>query len=266
MNHREKLLEVYELSKNNGNIKKLIPSEYLDHINIIAEYSPKQKAVYTVLITLLTHKIIEPKQDIRYHRKELPNGFSARTIDTQYITPTLKELGLPAMAESGWLTRSLEQPYPYTLDYKGRISNKKVKKAFLNLINFVENNSQQAEHILILLLSEVRKITKANKIKIVKLSNPEKFDITTIVACLDYHFNFNYKTHGASKLPVLSFHAIYQQLIEKVERYKSCQLTPLSSHTASDRTSKTAGDIQVLDKNKNLVGSFSKSLGGLAES
>jgi DNA (cytosine-5)-methyltransferase 1 len=46
-------------------------------------------------------------------------GFSGRRIDTQYITPTLKELGLPAMAESGWLTRSLEQPYPYTLDYNG---------------------------------------------------------------------------------------------------------------------------------------------------
>jgi len=51
-----------------------------------------------------------------------------------FITPTLKELGLPSMAESGWLTRSLEQPYPYTLGYKGKISGKGIKEAFLNLL------------------------------------------------------------------------------------------------------------------------------------
>ncbi|MDJ0598974.1 MAG: DNA cytosine methyltransferase [Crocosphaera sp.] len=221
MNHREKLLEIYDLSQNISDIGILIPSQYIDYINVIAKNCKKQKGVYTVLITLLTHKIININQDIRYHQKNLPNGFSGRTIDTQYITPTLKELGLPAMAESGWLTRSLEQPYPYTLDYNGNISNKKVKEAFLNLIDFVETYPNNTEIALRLLLSEVRKITEANKIRIVKLNNPEKFDIITIVNCLDYHFNFNYKTHGASKLPVLAFYAIYQQLIQEVERYKS---------------------------------------------
>ena len=85
------------------------------------------------------------------------------------------------------------------------------------------------------------------------LNNPEKFDIITIVNCLDYHFNFNYKTHGASKLPVLAFYAIYQQLIQEFERYKSCTLNPLGSHTASDRTSKTAGDIEILGNKKTLI-------------
>jgi DNA (cytosine-5)-methyltransferase 1 len=61
---------------------------------------------------------------------------------TLYITPTLKELGLPSMAESGWLTRSLEQPYPYNLDYQGKISNKAVKKAFLNIIDYVESRPE----------------------------------------------------------------------------------------------------------------------------
>lgn len=253
INHRDQLLKIYDLSENISDIDDSIPSNYLDHINIIAKYSKKQKGVYTVLITLLIHKTIDPNQDIRYHQKNLPNGFSGRTIDTQYITPTLKELGLPAMAESGWLTRSLEQPYPYTLDYNGSISNKEVKEAFLNLIDFVEKYPNNTETLLRLLLHEIRKVTESSHIKIIRLNNPEKFDITTIVNCLDYHFNFNYKTHGASKLPVLSFYAIYQQLIEEVERYKSCQLNPLGSHTASDRTSKTAGDIEVLGANKKLV-------------
>ncbi len=67
------------------------------------------------------------------------------------------------------------------------------------------------------------------------------------------HFSFNYKTHGASKLPVLAFFALYQQLIKEVERYKSCTLKDLASHTSSDRKSKSAGDIEIFDKNKNLI-------------
>ncbi len=36
------------------------------------------------------------------------------------------------MAESGWLTRSLEQPYPYTMKYEGEISGKYEKVLFEN--------------------------------------------------------------------------------------------------------------------------------------
>jgi DNA (cytosine-5)-methyltransferase 1 len=58
------------------------------------------------------------------------------------------------MAESGWLTRSLEQPYPYDLDYNGKISNKVVKEAFLKVLDFVEKNPTAAKNVLRLLLAE----------------------------------------------------------------------------------------------------------------
>ena len=57
------------------------------------------------------------------------------------------------MAESGWLTRSLEQPYPYTLDYNGHINDRNVKEAFLNIIDFVQNNHSEAINILRILFS-----------------------------------------------------------------------------------------------------------------
>ena len=46
----------------------------------------------------------------------------------------MKAVSFPAMAESGWLTRSLEQAHPYTLDYPGKITPKIVKEAFLEKI------------------------------------------------------------------------------------------------------------------------------------
>lgn len=253
MNHKQKLLAIYNQSVDVESIKQQSPKKLVLYIDTIAKNCFKQKGLYTVLITLLIHKIIEPQQDIRYHQSSMSGGFSGRTIDTQYITPTLKKLKLPAMAESGWLTRSWEQPYPYNLDYNGKINNKAVKEAFLNIIDFIENNSDKTEIISQLLINKIKEIAKANVVNIIKLTNPEKLNIVTIVNCLEAHFNHNYKTFGASKLPVIAFYAIYQRLIKEVERYKSCTLKQLGSHTASDRTSKTAGDIEILDKNKKLI-------------
>ena len=135
MNHKEKLLETYENSFTVNDIQN-INTETVDNIKTIGEKISTQKGVFTVLTTLVTHKTLFPKQDVRKHQSSMENGFSGRTIDTNFITPTLKELGLPSMAESGWLTRSLEQPYEYTLDYQGKISNKVVKKAFLETLDY----------------------------------------------------------------------------------------------------------------------------------
>ncbi len=41
---------------------------------------------------------------------------------------------------SGWLTRSLEQAHPYTLTYPGRILDKAVREAFLQILNDIEEN------------------------------------------------------------------------------------------------------------------------------
>jgi DNA (cytosine-5)-methyltransferase 1 len=115
MNPKEKLKNIYSLSFSIADIQD-IPQQYLKYILLIGEQAYKLKGVYTVLVTLLTYKSLFPEQDIRKHQSRIPGGFSGRSIDNQYITPTLKELGLPSMAESGWLTRSLEQSSPYTLD------------------------------------------------------------------------------------------------------------------------------------------------------
>ena len=153
MNHKDKLLEIYNLSSIVTDIKD-VNNKTKDYIKSIGEKINSQKGVFTVLVTLITHKILNPKQDVRKHQSSMRGGFSGRTIDTAFITPTLKQLGLPSMAESGWLTRSLEQPYPYNLDYNGKISNKVVKEAFLNILDFVEKKPSSATSILRLLLIE----------------------------------------------------------------------------------------------------------------
>ena len=246
MNYKEQLIELYnEASSGNSDLSNLSDSTQRN-IKKIAEKCFTQKGVYTVLITLSIYKILHQEQDIRNHQTQINNGFSGRTIDTQFITPTLKELKLPSMAESGWLTRSLEQPYPYTLDYNGKISNKVVKKSFLEIINDIEINHVNPKYIMVELLKQVIEYQEKNKIIIKPLENPEKLTISKIIESLDVQFSYNYKNFGGSKLPVLAFYAIYQIIINEVSRYDNCELKELGSHTASDRTSKSSGDIELL--------------------
>ena len=140
MNHEEKLIEIYKKSFNIDDIKNIEKAE-LSYLENIVKNIENNKGVFTVLITLMLHKILYKKQDIRKHQSKMKGGFSARTVDTKYITPTLNKLGLPAMRESGWLTRSLEQPYPYDLKYKGMIQCVGLKESFLKIIDSFQKKS-----------------------------------------------------------------------------------------------------------------------------
>jgi len=250
MNHKEKLLEIYKKSSDITDIDNISEKD-AEYLETITASIASNKGVYTVLITLMVHKLLDPKQDIRYFQKKMKNGFSARSMDTKFITPTLKELGLLSMAESGWLTRSLEQPYPYILKYEGEISGKGMKEAFLRVIDAFQKNPQLTENFLRFILNGAILLRKKNKVEIKKIDNAEELFISNILSLLREQFGFNYKTHGGSKLPVLAFYAIYEILIQEMGRYEDCSLAPLGKHTASDRTSKSAGDIEVV-KNDNI--------------
>jgi DNA (cytosine-5)-methyltransferase 1 len=251
-NYKEIVLKIHKEALADMNYSNKLQSKTNENIKTLATLCFNQKAVYTVFITLGIYKIVHKEQDIRNHQTQIEGGFSGRSIDTMYITPTLKEVGLPSMAESGWLTRSLEQPYPYTLNYEGKISNKSVKKAFLELVDDIQTKNINPKYILVELLKIVIELQKKSKIVINPLKNPEKLTILKLMNILDKQFSFKYSSFGGSKLPVLAFFAIYQILIKELSRYKDCELKSLGSHTSSDRTSKSAGDIEIFKSNNQL--------------
>ena len=254
MDHKEKLIELHNNSNylHTYNFSKEIQKE----IAIIADNCFNQKGVFTVIVTLAVHKILYPEQDIRLHQSNMKNGFSGRSIDTKYITPTLKQLKLPSMAESGWLTRSLEQPYPYDQKYIGKIGKIEVRNAFLSIVDFVQHNPDNTSDLMTYLLKLVQKKALENKVIITPLSNPEKLNIDDIITVLNSHFDFDYKTHGGSKLPVIAFYAIFQNILKEISRYNGCYLGSLNSHTTSDLTSKSSGDIEIYDCSNNLFESI----------
>ena len=243
---KNKLTAYYnEASKNKSIYFQPKIRNYLDYV---LERVNVNKGVYTVLITLAFYKTLNPAQDIRYHKIDLPDGFSGRSFDTKYITPFLKEKNLPSMAESGWLTRSLEQDYPYDFNFNGKITPEVLKTSFLEIAQEIQSGKQNAENVLIELLKGGIKYREDNKVEIAKISSDD-VSISAIIHMLERHFTANYGIHGGSKLPVLAFYAIYSILVPEMGRYKGCTLLPLGSHTASDTTSRSAGDIEVKKDN-----------------
>ena len=226
-----------------------IPNNVKQDLIIVGSLCAKQKAVYTVLTTLLYYKYLHPQQDVRRHQVQIDGGFSGRSFDTANVTPILRKCNLPAMAESGWLTRSLEQPFPYTLDYNGKIP-KKIKIPFLRSLDYVQKNANKAYNMLRILLNTVIKESNKNRIEIIPLKNPEKLTIDRIINALEEHFLTHYGTHNGAKLPVIAFHTIYTSLINELKRYEGCTLADLSSLTACDRTNKASGDIEIFKDNK----------------
>lgn len=89
----------------------------------------------------------------------------------------------------------------------------------------------------------------SNKIEIQPLDNPDNLTISKLVEILDKQFSFKYQVSGGSKLPVLAFYSIYQLIIKEIARYKDSILKPLGSHTSCDKSSKSAGDIEIFKEN-----------------
>lgn len=215
------------------------------NLQVIIDNFEKSRGVLTVLITSLVHKLYNPDQDIRLHQGNMEGGYSGRGIDTKYVTPFMKEMGFPSMVESGWLTRSLEQNLPYDLNYPGKINPPELKKAFLNLLDMVQNKNKSPEKFLLILFG---KLIEHREQKKLDLTKPVSLPISTIIDYLKQHFEARYSARGASRLPTLAIYAVYQCMIRELKRFEGKQLMPLEEHTSSDKSSGRVGDIEIRDK------------------
>ena len=221
-----------------------------NRLDIVVNKSESSKGVLAVLVTSLVKKVVDPSQDIRYHQQGLTGGYSGRVLDTNVVTPFLRSNHFPAMAESGWLTRSLEQKTPYTLSYQGAITPKALKNAFLQTLDDIEEKRLDPSSALIYIFSKLISMRNDRQIKMAK---PVGLSIEDIIELLHKHFNYPYGSHGASRLPVLAVYAVYKVMMKEVERYKGLTLSPLFRHNAADSQTQNIGDIQVRDESNHII-------------
>ena len=218
-----------------------------ENLQIIVHGAESQKAVLAVLMTSLLKKIVVPEQDIRYHKIEQVGGYSGRSFDTQFVTPFLRS-AFPRLAMrsgSGWLTRSIEQNYPFTRDFPGKIQNAAMKAALLNVLHDVQEDEADAMSYLRTLLADLQAAFALPVPVFAAESANAELTIADIMELLRAHFFARYVGAGASRLPVLAIYAVYELLIRS-PRYQGKILAPLKAHTTSDARSRSYADVEIL--------------------
>lgn len=251
-------IEIMESAYKSAKVKSIkailsvLPNECVQKLKIIVENAETQKAVLGVTLTSIVYKVYEPSQDIRKHQESMENGYSGRTFDTKYVTPFLKSK-FPhfAMAESAWLTRSLEQPHPYNLDFPGHIRNTSLKSAFLNTLNRVQTDSKLAPKILVALMALMFEASAKDNALFANVQVTSGLTIAKIIDAVSQHIRYDYGKGivGTARIPVLAIYTVYNLLMPDVKRYSGKILAPLESHTSPDSRSKSLGDIEVKNAN-----------------
>lgn len=232
-------------------LKKLLSglsSESVQDLKIIVGYAETQKAVLGVTLTSLVYKVYKPKQDVRKHQDGMKGGYSGRTFDTKYVTPFLKSK-FPhfAMAESAWLTRSLEQPRPFNLNFPGKIRNVVLKTAFLKTLDRIQTDSKLAPKFLVALVGLMLEAAAQDDALFTRVNVASSITIAKIIDALSLHIRHDYGkgVAGTARLPVLAIYSVYNLLMSDVKRYSGKFLLPLESHTSPDSRSKSLGDIDI---------------------
>ena len=264
MNSIRAILEdAYRLAASKHDLQPGLSDIQSKWVETIIEKAESHKGVLAVLITSFVKKIETPTQDVRYHKKELSNGYSGRSFDTSHVTPFIAEKfqRFAMKGGSGWLTRSLEQAHPFTLNFPGKIRSISVKDAFLQILNDIEENRADpkkylhATFIALIALMERSRINldlfEIANVDFSKTQQTEIITIEKIVNLLKRHFSIGYGVAGASRLPVLAVYSAYE-MVMAIERFEGKTLLPLKSHTTADIKSGGIGDIEVLDENDNF--------------
>lgn len=219
--------------------------EALDGLQIRAKAA---SAAFTNIITCLSIKAARPDVDVRYHQTQIQKdttrsaGVNFRGISEDVVYPWLDRNRFEG-AKSGWQTRTLERPKPYTMDYAENIAH--VKNEFLTVFDELEEHGQPAPEALAYLI--YKQVIRREEVRIT-LSIPKTQEIATIVDMLRKHFFKSYKgSKGASRLPVLALHAIYSVMVKELKRYEGKEVCALNEHSAADSQTGSIGDIEVKD-------------------
>jgi len=244
MTEREILMEAYKTAEN-FDFKK-VPKIIQQDVDVLIEKIDSNKSLVSALVTSLVKKIHEPSQDIRLHRTDFENGYSARVLDTQVTTPFFKDK-FPKYAnkETSFLTLATRERIRWTKDEGNnlKIRDKKLKTCFLNIFEQIEEKQASPKDYLNYIFAKLIALSRTEQALFESTNlaseNLETLNIYLIIKILQEYFD----TKQSSRLPVVAIYSIYEILLPKFERYKNKKLLALQVHTSSDKHG--FGDIEI---------------------
>ncbi|NER38883.1 MAG: hypothetical protein F6J93_33840 [Oscillatoria sp. SIO1A7] len=233
----------------------------IDHLNRLVNSVTSEvgRALVGITVLQLCVKAIEPRQSIRLHKGSSSRrdfswqeGISMRSLDKQYITPTLRKYDLLKLNADGFMmTRSLAENYPYSPVYKAKIRGARLE--WSEIVESIEALELDAESALDYLLSEM--LNRANdfqKLAQETVSDLEKFleaneaiDRRIATNLIWRHVN---ESDYAARVLEIAIHSLMQAMQEG-RVFPEYSLKPLSQMRSANKKHGNIGDIELLEGN-----------------
>lgn len=237
-----------------------VSQEQLDNIDAIVDAitSEKGRALSGLLCNQLTIKSIAPEQSVRLHKGSRSSahfswkeGLSMRTIDSNYIAPTLRDYDLLRVNRDGvMMTRSLAENYPYSRFYKANIRG--AQEEWADILSAVESeNGPDPEELLdYLLLSFYNRGERAQEAYESVLSLVDEVvergvtqrDVTRIIT---EHVT---RSAHAARIFEVALHSLFQVKEDNSGLPLGYELKPLTQMRSANKKHGNIGDLEIVAK------------------
>jgi len=200
-------------------------------------------------------KSISPEQSIRLHKGSANRGsfswvegVSMRTLDKNFVTPTLRKYNLLLLNADGcFMTRSLAENYPYTSLYKANL--KGARKEWLELTEELEQGTSVPIEVLKLLLSGLINASLNFEFQATELINAatktasKQSTKSKVLSLLQRHSD---ESDYAARLLEIAMHSLMQTAVETGE-FGGMEVKPLSQMRSANKKHGNIGDIELLE-------------------
>lgn len=226
------------------------------------------RALIGITVLQLSIKAIAPQQSIRLHKASSNRGsfswvegVSMRTLDKNYVTPTLRKHDLVRLNADGFMmTRSLAENYPYSFLYKAQMRG--ARDQWLSIVESLEKGQTDSYESLLLLLSlllnsagefssEAAKLVALCDQKIQYIQNRSE-----VQGILNSHAE---SSDYAARLLEISMHSLLQAAVAS-GALGDVNLKPLSQMRSANKKHGNVGDIELLEE-REIIESWDAKYG-----
>lgn len=255
--------------KENFNIDKIsaVAQESLNGL-VDSLTSEVGRALIGLSVMQLCIKSIEPDQNIRLHKGgssrgafSWSEGISMRTLDKNYVTPTLRKHDLIRLNADGFMmTRSLAENYPYTYLYKANLRG--ARDQWLALVEELEkgrtNPLESLKFLLSRLLNAAAEFSAAANNLIDKANKKTEYfaNRANVKEIILKHSDIS---DYAARLLEVNMHALMQAAVE-TGSFGDLTVKPLSQMRSANKKHGNIGDVELLE-NGEIIESWDAKYG-----
>jgi hypothetical protein len=227
-----------------------ISEQHITHLkNLVGSITSEVgRALVGLTVLQLCIKSIDSSLNIRLHKDFWQTGISMRSLDGNFITPTLREFDLLKLNKDGFMmTRSLAENYPYSKFYKANIRG--AKSEWLEIVDALETGTLEPLPALYFVITQLVHhagrfqdlVQEVLNLKDQFVNKNAQLTQKIVLQLLEQHIQ---KSDYAARIMEIAMHALMQAM-QDVSVTMSGTLVTLSQMRSANKKHGNVADIEL---------------------